>query len=113
MLMRKNSSSDISTPCKHRESQDIHLTKRGRIIGSGSISMVLRYSVAGSMDQTNDRGNAWMTEMVKRNVAAIEDLNCLELLVISQLISICVYRLLIFPYLSNKRSEMSQVFRGD
>ena len=36
--------------------------------------------VAGSMDQTNDRGNAWMTEMVKRNVAAIEDLNCLELL---------------------------------
>ena len=36
--------------------------------------------VAGSMDQTNDRGNAWMTEMVKRNVAAIEDLNCLDLL---------------------------------
>jgi aminoglycoside/choline kinase family phosphotransferase len=36
--------------------------------------------VAGSMDQANDRGNAWMTEMVKRNVAAIEDLNCLDLL---------------------------------
>ena len=36
--------------------------------------------VAGSMDPTNDRGNAWITEMVKRNVAAIEDLNCLDLL---------------------------------
>jgi len=36
--------------------------------------------VTGALDPSNARGNAWMTEMVKRNVAAIEDLNCLKLL---------------------------------
>lgn len=36
--------------------------------------------IAGTLDATNERGNAWMTEMIKRNVAAIEDLDCLSLL---------------------------------
>ena len=36
--------------------------------------------VTGSLDPSNERGKAWMTEMVKRNVLAIKDLNCLELL---------------------------------
>tara|TARA_Y100001970_G_scaffold21379_1_gene24369 strand:- start:694 stop:1782 length:1089 start_codon:yes stop_codon:yes gene_type:complete len=36
--------------------------------------------VAGSMDAGNQRSAAWITEMVKRNIAAIEDLSCLELL---------------------------------
>ena len=36
--------------------------------------------VTGSLDPSNERGKAWMTEMVKRNVLAIKELNCLELL---------------------------------
>lgn len=36
--------------------------------------------IAGTLDATNERGNAWMAEMIKRNVAAIEDLNCFDLL---------------------------------
>ncbi len=37
-------------------------------------------TIAGTLDATNERGNAWMVEMIKRNVAAIEDLELLELL---------------------------------
>ncbi len=36
--------------------------------------------VAGSMDAGNERSAAWITEMVKRNIAAIDDLNCIDLL---------------------------------
>jgi hypothetical protein len=36
--------------------------------------------IAGTLDPTNERGNAWMSEMIKRNVAAIEHLGCLDLL---------------------------------
>ncbi|MEM9037430.1 MAG: phosphotransferase [Actinomycetota bacterium] len=36
--------------------------------------------IAGTLDSANERGVAWMTEMIKRNVAAIEDLDCLQLL---------------------------------
>jgi aminoglycoside/choline kinase family phosphotransferase len=36
--------------------------------------------IAGTLDPTNQRGNAWMSEMVKRNCVAIEDLGCLDLL---------------------------------
>lgn len=35
--------------------------------------------IAGTLDATNERGNAWMSEMIKRNVAAIDDLDCLDL----------------------------------
>ncbi len=36
--------------------------------------------IAGTLDATNERGFAWMSQMVARNVAAIEDLGCLDLL---------------------------------
>jgi len=36
--------------------------------------------IAGTLDPTNERGNAWMSQMVKRNCIAIEDLSCLDLL---------------------------------
>ena len=36
--------------------------------------------IAGTLDPTNERGNAWMAEMIKRNVAAIDHLGCLDLL---------------------------------
>lgn len=36
--------------------------------------------IAGTLDATNERGNAWMAEMIKRNVAAMHDLDCLSLL---------------------------------
>ncbi len=36
--------------------------------------------IAGTLDAENERGNAWMVEMIKRNVAAIDDLDLLELL---------------------------------
>ena len=36
--------------------------------------------IAGTLDPSNDRGFAWMSKMVERNVAALEDLNCLALL---------------------------------
>lgn len=37
-------------------------------------------TIAGTLDATNDRGNAWMQEMTARNAAAIMDLDCLDLL---------------------------------
>lgn len=36
--------------------------------------------IAGTLDPTNERGNAWMAEMIKRNVAAIDHLQCFDLL---------------------------------
>ena len=36
--------------------------------------------IAGTLDPTNERGNAWMSEMVRRNCIAITDLDCLDLL---------------------------------
>jgi aminoglycoside/choline kinase family phosphotransferase len=36
--------------------------------------------IAGTLDAENERGNAWMTQMITRNIDAIEDLNCLSLL---------------------------------
>ena len=36
--------------------------------------------IAGTLDATNERGNAWMAQMVKRNTTAIDDLGCLDLL---------------------------------
>jgi len=37
--------------------------------------------IAGTMDPANDRGFAWMSKMVERNGLAINDLNCLDLLI--------------------------------
>ncbi|MEO1064086.1 MAG: phosphotransferase [Actinomycetota bacterium] len=37
--------------------------------------------IAGTLDSANERGVRWMTEMIKRNVAAIEDLDCRSLFV--------------------------------
>jgi hypothetical protein len=36
--------------------------------------------IAGTLDASNDRGRAWMTEMIRRSAATIEDLDLLELL---------------------------------
>jgi hypothetical protein len=36
--------------------------------------------IAGTLDTSNERGKAWMTEMVRRSAAAIEDLDLLTLL---------------------------------
>ena len=36
--------------------------------------------IAGTMDPANDRGRAWMTRMVERAAAAIDDLDLLALL---------------------------------
>jgi hypothetical protein len=36
--------------------------------------------IAGTLDAGNDRGRAWMTEMIRRSAAAIEDLELLTLL---------------------------------
>ncbi|MBT3624187.1 MAG: phosphotransferase [Gammaproteobacteria bacterium] len=37
--------------------------------------------IAGTLDPANDRGFAWMSKMVERNGLAINDLNCLDLLI--------------------------------
>ena len=36
--------------------------------------------IAGTLDSTNERGKAWMTEMIRRSAATIEDLDLLALL---------------------------------
>ena len=36
--------------------------------------------IAGTLDSSNERGRAWMTHMVERAVAAIDDLDLLALL---------------------------------
>lgn len=36
--------------------------------------------IAGTLDSSNERGRAWMTEMVRRSAATIEDLDLLSLL---------------------------------
>lgn len=36
--------------------------------------------IAGTLDASNDRGRAWMTEMIRRSAAAIDDLGLLDLL---------------------------------
>ncbi len=36
--------------------------------------------IAGTLDPTNERGFAWMSQMIKRNSIAINDLDCLQVL---------------------------------
>lgn len=36
--------------------------------------------IAGTLDSSNDRGRAWMTEMIRRSAATIDDLGLLDLL---------------------------------
>ena len=41
---------------------------------------ILAVVISGTLDPTNERGLAWMAEMLRRSVAAIEDLDLVELL---------------------------------
>jgi hypothetical protein len=41
---------------------------------------IIAVVIAGTLDRTNERGHRWMAEMLKRSVAAIDDLGLIELL---------------------------------
>jgi aminoglycoside/choline kinase family phosphotransferase len=41
---------------------------------------IIAVVIAGTLDRTNERGHRWMSEMLKRSVAAIDDLGLIDLL---------------------------------